>query len=75
MGRFASDPDFALTWPRDVFADELRRLIAVAERDGQSAEWTQEVELLLEQAFSSTVPRDDFSRLNAATWAFDDEPF
>lgn len=76
MGRFADDPDFARRWPEAVLADELRRLVTIGERDGLDHEWTQEVELLLQQAFSSTVPVDDFRRvMTQQPQAYDDEPF
>ncbi len=75
VGRFAGDPDFAIRWPREVLADELQRLIAIGQRVGIDSDWMQEVELLLDQAFSSSVPADDFRRLMSKRWNDDDEPF
>jgi len=75
VGRFADDPDFARRWPEAVIAYELRRLITIGERDGIDHDWTQEVELLNQQAFSSAVPVEDFRRATSQSWAYDDEPF
>ena len=75
MGRFAGDPDFAGRWPRDVLVDEIARLVSIGARDGLSGEWSQEVELLLEQAFESTVPLEGFRRMKTQSWDFDEDPF
>ena len=76
VGRFADDPDFARRWPKDLLAQELRRLVTVGERDGVTQEWSEEVELLLQQAFSSTLPVDDFRGAVSQPWVYDDEePF
>lgn len=81
MGRFANDPDFTLVWPPDVFAEELQRLIRRGRKQGMTKEWAAEVELLLRQAFQSTVPVTDFTLLYEAPdpsnggYSFDEEPF
>jgi len=75
MGRFADDPDYTLRWPPDIFEDELRRLIRRAESEGRGSEWRDEVCLLLRQAFSSTVPFEDFERVVDNFEDFGDEPF
>ena len=76
MGRFAGDPDYALHWPVVIARDELQRLIIRGERDGMTTQWRDEVERLLQQAFSSTVPSEDFTHLNSqAVSQYDEEPF
>lgn len=75
MGRFANDPDYTLRWPSSVLDGELRRLIRRAETEGGGPEWQDEVRLLLRQAFSSTVPVEDFERVVDTYDAFGDEPF
>jgi hypothetical protein len=52
--------DYELTWPAELFRLELSHLINVKSK---ISDWDARVELLLEDAFSTTVPRDD---LNAA---------
>ena len=79
MGRFAGEPDYALTWPPESFAVELQRLVRRAKRYGMGSEWYVEVETLLGQAFSSPVPFGDFKHaLEAKTVTetfYEDEPF
>lgn len=75
VGIFAGDSDFALRWPEAVLAEELRRLIVIGERDGLDSPWSDEVELLLQQAFSSAVPAEDFRRVMSKRKVYDSEPF
>ena len=74
MGKFASDPDYSVRWPVSVLRSELNRLIMGARDHGETADWKQEVELLLRQAFSSAVPREDFAKLGSGS-DYGDEPF
>ena len=73
------DPEYTLAWPAQIFSDELRRLIDRGERLGTDDNWYAEVETLLQQAFSSPVPSQDFGRVIArpAPAGYDpaEEPF
>ena len=71
----AKDPNYALRWPSDLFADEARRLVDKGRRRGVDREWWAEVGVLLRQAFTSQVPADDFGELSfpRARPATDDE--
>lgn len=71
----ARDPDFLIRWPNHILADELRRLILRGQMSGTTPEWREEVEQLLQQAFVSTVPVEEFRRLRETTSHFDEEPF
>lgn len=75
MGRFASDPDYTMRWPMLILRSELDRLIVRGRVHGETQEWRQEVELLLRQAFSGSVPAEDFAKVAAGHWDYDDEPF
>lgn len=78
MSDFVGDPDYALRWPPAVFADETARLVRRGREFGTGTDWQDEVLLLLRQAFSSVVPRDDFKRALAAgrdAPSYDEEPF
>ena len=59
----AGDPNYALRWPSDLFADEARRLVDRGRRRGVDRAWLAEVGVLLGQAFTSQVPADDFREL------------
>lgn len=77
---FVGDPDCSLRWPPSVFAEETERLVRRATAWGINDEWVEEVGLLLRQAFQSSVPTDDFTRVLEASrppsiYALDDEPF
>jgi len=52
--------DYTLRWPTSIVADEVRQLLSRAEAEGVTSDWREEVELLLRQAFVSTVPVEDF---------------
>ncbi|MFF1820421.1 hypothetical protein ACFVWG_24155 [Kribbella sp. NPDC058245] len=52
-------PDYELTWPPDLFRVELTKLINAP----KTPEWDERVELLLEDAFSTSVPGEDFKAL------------
>lgn len=75
MGRFVSDPDYTVRWPGSVLRHELDRLIMRGRVHGETEDWRQEVELLLRQAFSSSVPAEDFGKLGTVAWDYGDEPF
>lgn len=75
VGRFVGDADYTVRWPTAVLEQELRRLIDRAQRHGLDGDWEAEVKLLLSQAFSSSVPAQDFETLVRAHSGFDDEPF
>ena len=75
MPDFAHDPDFRLRWPNDLFANEVRRLIARARTAGITNEWREEVEKLLQQAFASSVPAKEFRRTRDLGQYSDEEPF
>jgi hypothetical protein len=75
LGRFVGDADYAVRWPTAVLEQELRRLIDRARQHGLDGDWEAEVKLLLSQAFSSSVPAEDFETLLRAYTGFDDEPF
>ena len=74
------DPvDYTLRWPNHIVADELQRLIALAESEGVTTEWLEEAGTLLRQAFSTVVPAEDFERVRGAASLDpiygDEEPF
>ena len=72
---FVGDDDYALRWPADLFGEELQRLV---DRAGEpDPEWTDEVALLLSQAFVSAAPVEKFRRLasNPLMPSDDDVPF
>ena len=78
LSNFLADPDYVLRWPASVFADEATRLVRRARANGTGTDWQEEVLLLLRQAFSSVVPREDFKRVLAAEHAvspYDEELF
>lgn len=75
MGRFTSDPDYAVRWPLPILRAELDRLIVRSRVHGESQEWQQDVELLLRQAFAGSVPAEDFAKAGAIRWDYGDEPF
>lgn len=62
--------DFELVWPRDLFRAELANLINA---QAKLKDWVERVELLLEDAFMSGVPRDMFTATVGDTdpWAPD----
>lgn len=75
MGKFVSDPDYTVRWPVSVLGPELERLVARGRVHGETDEWRQEVELLLRQGFSGSVPAEDFAKLETVSWEYGDEPF
>jgi hypothetical protein len=50
--------DFDLVWPRDLFQTEMTSLVI---NQTKVSNWSDRVELLLEDAFASGVPRNMFS--------------
>lgn len=80
MTDFVDDPDYTLRWPSAVFAEEAERLARRGAEWGMSRDWKEEVDLLLRQAFASSVPADDFKRVfetpaQTPAYSYDDEPF
>jgi hypothetical protein len=63
--------NFDLVWPPDLFRTELTALI---NGQGKVEDWPARVELLLEDALATGVPRDMFSRLNEVSDAWSTEP-
>lgn len=59
---------FELKWPKDVFKDELDRLLRDSSQQPRSrmslsdSEWHEECELLLEEAFRYEEPKQEFGR-------------
>ncbi len=52
--------DYVLRWPRDLFKRETAELL---NSRASTSDWNDRCELLLEDAFISAVPRDDFKRV------------
>jgi len=50
------DPEYTLAWPRQLFAAEASALVKLVRP-------APDVELLLEEAFAGSLPREDFARL------------
>lgn len=80
MTNFVGDPDYTLRWPPAIFAEELERVVRRGRDDDADDDWFSEVELLLNQAFTSKVPADDFKRVwetpaPMPVYSDDDEPF
>ncbi|MHB1535203.1 MAG: hypothetical protein ACYC1D_11480 [Acidimicrobiales bacterium] len=80
MTKFVGDPDYTLRWPAEVFAEEAERLVVRGAEWGTGPDWAEEVDLLLRQAFTSSVPADDFKQVaetsvERPTYAYDEEPF
>lgn len=70
---FQDNPDYTLRWPPRLFADELNSLYRRGVTVGADYEWEREVTRLLEEAFISSVPAQDFKR--KCSKHYDDEPF
>jgi hypothetical protein len=62
---FRRDAEYTLRWPAPILADELKRLVQVAEIDGVTPQWRDEVKLLLRQAFESHAPAEAFERASS----------
>ena len=80
MSYFAENQNYILRWPPGLFTQEVERLIRRGEEWGTDRDWVEEVRLLLDQAFESQVPAEDFIRCvesppPARTYAQDEEPF
>jgi hypothetical protein len=54
-------PEYELDWPRELFVAEATALLA----DLSNPTWLEDAELLLEEAFTGSVPKEDF---RAAQW-------
>ncbi|MEO3775459.1 hypothetical protein ABGB16_01130 [Micromonospora sp. B11E3] len=62
-------PDYELAWPKELFVDEAQSLILIGHESTVSR-----VELLLEEAFVSSVPKEEYLALpkHASRASFDD---
>jgi len=49
-------PEYELDWPRELFVAEATALLA----DLSNPRWLEDAELLLEEAFTGSVPKEDF---------------
>lgn len=59
--------DYVLRWPRDVFRDRLAELLELpTKREGLSSGNADQIEHMLDDAFDSSQPRQDFHNLRAA---------
>ena len=75
---FLDNADYTLRWPPEVFAKEVRLLVRRGSQFDTDDDWEEEVDLLLRQAFVSSVPAEDFGRLPFHRYepsTSDDEPF
>lgn len=75
---FLDNADYTLRWPPEVFAKEVRLLVRRGSQFGVDHDWEEEVDLLLRQAFVSSVPAEDFGKVPHYRYApstSDDEPF
>lgn len=74
-----NDPEYETRWPHDILAAQLDRLIVRGRVAGTDADWRDEVETVLRQAFTSPVPARDFQdQWNASARDpiySDEEPF
>ena len=78
MSYFLNNPDYTLRWPPHILREELERILRRATQFGPDQSWRSEVDTLLRQAFTSSVPRQDYERVrNSASPMYDDaeEPF
>lgn len=66
-----ANSDYELTWPRDLLRAELTMMI---DGPAPARDWRARAQLLLEDAFSSTVPRDDFENPPLSTDPWDTSP-
>lgn len=60
MDDLRNDPEYEIRWPSETLVAELDRLIARGRADRVGVEWQDEVETLLRQAFTSSVPQREF---------------
>ena len=60
---FLDNADYTLRWPPEVFAKEVQLLVRRGSQFGIDDDWEAEVDLLLRQAFVSSVPAEDFERI------------
>ena len=75
---FVDNADYTLQWPPEVFSKEIGLLVRRGSQFGTDDAWEEEVDLLLRQAFVSSVPAEDFGRVphyRHAPSTSDDEPF
>lgn len=78
MEDLRDDPEYEIRWPSDILAAELERLITRAHDDRGDTAWSEEVETVLRQAFTSPVPQREFQeRWNQSSRKidWDEEPF
>ena len=76
---YDDNPDYTLRWPPKLFALEADLLVRRGAELGVDSDWQEEVALLLQQAFVSQVPANDFDRVarlsGEVAELVDDEPF
>lgn len=81
MDNLRNDPEFETRWPNETLGAELDRLIERGRGGRPNVDWQDEVETLLRQAFSSSVPQREFiAKWNESAPRFDpvygdEEPF
>ena len=54
------DPDYEFVWPRELFKDEVAAPLRLP-----NSIWSADAELLLEEAFAGSAPKDD---LQTVSW-------
>ncbi len=72
MAYYDDNPDYTLRWPPELFALEADLLVRLSAELGTGSDWQEEVALLLQEAFVSQVPANDFAkvaRAEAQRWA------
>lgn len=80
MPDFLREPHYRLRWPSHLFRQEIDRLVHRAEEYGVDVHWENEVKLLLNQAFTSPAPSEDFAQIMSEppprpVYDEEDEPF
>ena len=63
MAHYDDNLDYTLRWPPEVFALEANRLVRRGAELGMDSDWQEEAVLLLQQAFESQEPANDFARV------------
>ena len=63
VGYYDNNPDYTLRWPPELFAQEAGLLVRRGTELGTDTDWQHEVSVLLQQAFVSPVPVEDFGKV------------
>ena len=66
MAYYDDNPDYTLRWSPELFALEADLLVRRGEELGTGSDWQEEVALLLQEAFVSEVPANDFAKVAKA---------